>query len=159
MSTFELYILLVLPQIREALLTMSVLAAVGVGVAAFVFTLSSYVGFSYGDDDGSNALKARATGFKLWRILGWLSLPVLAAVVMPSTKIMLALIGWELGTSIEGIENIPANLVDYMNTLIEAEIGELATGAAEAVDAVESAAGAVESAAGAVESAVDAVQQ
>ena len=32
---------------------------------------------------------------------------------------MLALVGWELGSSIEGMEHLPANLVEYLNTMLE----------------------------------------
>ena len=137
MTTFELYILLVLPQIRDALLAISVIAAIGVGIAAFIFTLASYIGYAYNDSD--EAMQARKTGFKLWKTLGWLTLPILVSVFLPTTKIMLALIGWELGTSIEGIENLPASMVDYLNTMLEIEIADLKEGVESAADVVENA--------------------
>ena len=46
------------------------------------------------------------------------------SILFPDTATMLALVGWELGSSIEGIADVPANVVALVNELITEQLGD-----------------------------------
>ena len=108
MSTWELYFLLMLPSIRETILGLSVVTLIISAVGAFFFHLFAE------DDDRFSDWARMSIKVCLWSIPG-----IILASFIPTERMMLALVGWELGSSIEGMEHLPANLVEYLNTMLE----------------------------------------
>ena len=127
MSTFELYLFLIIPEVRTILMVGTWITLAICAIAAVVCAVQ--VADTAGDEKV-------VWNSRFWRTVK-IAIGGFGAVVLttflPTTKIMLALIGWHLGTSVEGIENLPANMVDYLNTMIEIEIEDLKSDAAEAV--------------------------
>lgn len=121
MTTFQLYILLILPEIKGMFFTMSLVGGI-ISLCTAVFS-----GISASD----NKSDTEKYGRHMRRVNVALRCTMAAITVMmltsfiPSTKIILALVAWELGSSIDGLANIPENLIEYLNLLIEAEIADL----------------------------------
>ena len=124
MSTFELYFLLaVLPQLSQAV-SIASFAAVAVMTIAVVFL--SVIGQAERTsrwEEIPPTSRETCMVERTKKIARFIPIPLFLPVLMafiPDLDAMLVIVGWELGTSIEGIENVPANAVDYIVSAIEA---------------------------------------
>ena len=120
MSTFLLYLLLILPSVKDAIAVMAVLTLVG----TVVFGL---VSFLYWSDDPCCTEKLREVWCKIVRILPY---PVGVLVLLsfvPDLPIILALIGWELAGSdvLASLADLPPKFAEYINAIIDRELLEL----------------------------------
>ena len=111
METWQLYLLIgVVPQLGEILFLVS---AVATGLVLAAVGVLYLIGWIEEED------KPREWGAKISK---WVAIPMAVnvfAAFFPSLQMMLVLVGWELGTSIEGIEELPANVVEYLGTALE----------------------------------------
>lgn len=125
MSTWELYFFLILPQLGGFL---GVLAGLG-GLGSIVLIVISFVSEndSYYNEEQR---KHRKIAMKEHRrklvpvLVISLFLAILVSLI-PTTRIMLALLAWELGSNVEGLSELPASSVEYLQELIQSELNEM----------------------------------
>ncbi|MCY4356854.1 MAG: hypothetical protein OXD01_04955 [Gammaproteobacteria bacterium] len=118
MSTFLLYCFLVLPQVAGFIYFMSACFMI-FGIAGIILTLVI-------EDDYNKNNHSKIKGHRkklIYLFFAGLVFSVAAAFV-PSTEKMAILIAWELGTSVDGIENIPARVVEYLNSYLTTSLNE-----------------------------------
>ena len=111
MSTFMLYWLLILPGVKKVLIGIGGIGLVG---ALFGALITSFIGHC---DDNE---KAKETARKIFKKSGWFLIPILFAMFIPDEKIMAWLIGWELAQNVEGLKNIPGELVETLRGSLDA---------------------------------------
>lgn len=128
MEAFTLYLLLTLPAVGTVLSLLSVLLLIGCCAAwlGYRISIADARSSSYDKSEAITRWEKELrewTGRAKYAICG-----ILIGALIPTTKTMLFVIAWYLGNSIDGIENLPENMVDYLNTLMENEIKELVGG-------------------------------
>lgn len=120
MNFVELYVLLViLPGIDDAFNVVAVLSLVGFVVATALFLVLTTAEDLWTDQDWTRG--ARKWGI---RVASVCFLFTAIAIVSPSEEQLQKIIGGYVVTNIEGIEQLPENLVDYANKFLEGESQE-----------------------------------
>ena len=109
MSTFELYVLLQLPLLREV--------AIGMFAVSIVASIVSGVAMTVTMNDDVEVFKMMKRVFK-WSIPCVAFFGLFMAFV-PDTKTVLALVAYELGGNIEGLSELPADLVGYLRNMLD----------------------------------------
>ena len=109
MSTFELYVLLQLPLLREV--------AIGMFAVSIVASIFSGFGAAMMATDEPESFIMLKKVFR-WAISGVAFFGLLMAFV-PDTKTILALVAYELGGNIEGLSELPADLVGYLRNMLD----------------------------------------
>ena len=106
MSTFELYLLMILPQI-----------GVGLGFTSFLLGVATVFAAApmLDDDDG--------VPFSYWRkTLGWGVACGVVALFIPNQEKVLILLGWTLAQDVEGLSSLPAETVTYLHEYMKHQI-------------------------------------
>ena len=120
MSTFMLYLLLVLPSVKAAftvIFTIFLVVSLGFcGISSLIFI---------DDLDGDDKIKM--IWGKLKYPIIWLAVGLGALAFIPTLPIIFALIGWELAGSdaFASFADLPPKFVEYMNALLDRELGKL----------------------------------
>ena len=109
MSTFELYVLLQLPLIREV--------AIGGFVVSIIVAVFGVVGMASSLDEDKDI-------YNMAKRIAKYSVPLvfffgMFMAILPDKGTMLALVAYELGGNIEGLSELPADLVGYLRTLLD----------------------------------------
>ena len=116
MDLLTIYLVLILPNFGAALAVIGGAgAAIGVG-----FSLSSLINgdCTYGDPEKKKAYFS--TGKKTFKITGMICAPlILMAILIPSNKQMMYMIGGYAATNVEGVEKLPKNIADAANKFLE----------------------------------------
>ena len=120
MSTFMLYLLLILPSVKAAF---TVITAVFLGVAVGFGCVSSLIFVDARDGN----VKIKDIWTKLKHPIIWLAVGLGALAFIPTLPIIFALIGWELAGSdaFASFADLPPKFVEYMNALLDRELGKL----------------------------------
>lgn len=102
METTTLYWFLILPSIKQMLLTLGGLGLVGFIVAG---------GFTcfIGAMEESERISKIGLGFL--KHSAWFVVPIIMAAFIPTEKMMYGLLGWELASNIDGIQHLPEELI------------------------------------------------
>ena len=120
MSTFDLYVLLMLPQIGFVLNTVS-------WIATAVLIISG--GFLYGcgkDYPENEEVIALGKRFMKWSFLPMVM--IFLSAFLPTEKVMYALVAWELGGGIDGMSSLPEQFVQYLSELMKEHVAEMTGG-------------------------------
>ena len=128
MTTFELYLLLILPEIRSGLLVAVAIIGVSLGILALCSFLNAAEWQGVYRDSPSAQVKGVEWLNRGWRSVGGF-LSMLTVFVLftaiPTQKVMIALIAWELGSSVDGLSELPVDFVEYLQEVISVEMKEL----------------------------------
>ena len=116
MTTFELYLLLTLPRIGTAFLTITMISMVC--LAAVVIVSACCASDVLDKEDPSYASHVARAWKGVWWVVGLMPLFVVFAFI-PTEKVVLMLIGWELMSSVEGLGELPADIVEYLRGLLQ----------------------------------------
>ena len=120
MSTFILYLLLILPSVKSTLMAITGAILGIVGIYAFGGTLTSFDA-----PDGEKLVS------KIWRntfkIAPWCLGMLILLAFIPSLQVVFALIGWELiGSNVlTDFSDLPPKLAEYMNIILDNELAQL----------------------------------
>ena len=109
MSTFELYVLLQLPLIREV--------AIGGFAVSAVFAAFGFVGMATSLEDAKEVynMAKRITKYSVPLVLFF----GMFVAILPDKSSMMALVAYELGGNIEGLSELPADLVGYLRNMLD----------------------------------------
>ena len=134
MNTFTLYLLLAAPGFANAIF------AFGVGASLLLFVIAGihYMGTSShpGDPDMSEEDRvcyARGIYLFKWALVAAITSTIVTGVV-PDKEVFYALAAWEVGSSVEGLPELPSHLVTYLDTLLSNELVELRAETAKIVE-------------------------
>ena len=119
MSTFLLYLLLILPSAKATLSTIAggLLAAI-VGYS-FIHTLCVV-------DDHDSLEKIRDIWRHAMKYAPWLIGTFVLLAFIPSLPIILALIGWEIASdAFAPLADLPPKLAEYMNAILDRELAKI----------------------------------
>ena len=119
MSTFEFYLLLLLPSIGHTLGVLAFLSGFGLIISTVAWIVSNL----------ENLGEACVSMWKrLFKIAACVFVPtVILATLMPSETQMGMLIAYELGSNVDGLTELPADVVEYLRALLDSVTGELAS--------------------------------
>ena len=107
MSTLELYMFLMLPEIGAA-----------IGFLAFCLFIITGVAFA-------PKLEGEAV-FPYWKkTCFWAIFLGTIAVLIPGRETMLVLLGWNMGSAIEGLDQLPKEIVEFIRAYLSNQMGEL----------------------------------
>ena len=120
MSTFVLYLLLVLPSVKASF---TLILTLGLVVSLAFGGFSTLIFIDVAD---SNEKIKRAWG-RVKRPIIWLALGLGAMAFIPTLPIIFTLIGWELAGSdaFASFADLPPKFVEYMNAILDRELGKL----------------------------------
>ena len=119
MSTFELYLLMLFPSIGKTAVLLSILTGIGCIISAVGWSISSTD--RLGDD-------IVAVWRKAFKIAACTFAPaVFLATLMPNEMQMAMLIAYELGSNVNGLSELPADVVEYLRALLDSVTGELSS--------------------------------
>ena len=127
MSVSTLYWLMILPNFADTLQATGVIIT-GLSI---IFLIFNFLQSNYAEDMSDRAAteddkkmhlrmltQSKALIGKSFKV-GLTALTTVALLeLVPSTKIMALLIGWEFGSQIEGLSELPADIVDYIRRII-----------------------------------------
>ena len=117
MTTFELYLLLQLPAIRELCRVFLVISA----TCCIPGAIGTVV--SHGEED---LAQWRGVWKKVLYIASAVaSISALGLAALPDTTTMLALVAYELGGNVEGLSAVPADLVEYLRAMLDQATAEI----------------------------------
>ena len=125
MSTFELYLLLLLPNIKVLFEVLAFIFGM-LGAVSIVGTIISF----------SERLEERAQNIWKKAIKICASVCIVSAIlttVMPSDRQIGMLIAYELGSSVDGLTELPSDVVSYLREHLRVATEEVADSAREAI--------------------------
>ena len=115
MTTFELYFLLILPRIFIPLCMISFLAGFGLLITGIGMFIGSHDHHKVDEDLKKYGVRCI-----------FLSVPIIILYILtflvPTERVMLALVAWELGSSIDGLNELPSEFVEFLKLTLQAHI-------------------------------------
>ena len=155
MTTLELYFWLVLPGVRGTSIGVFVTVAIACAIAAMVYGIGEAEDVDRGSEYRNLSPEKRQDLLvnrrrKKRLFIGCTAAATLLVVLVsfiPDRNTMYALVAWEIGQDVEGLSQLPADVVEYFRAFLEAQIGEIAQGEEAAEKVSEVAANLVEAAA------------
>ena len=120
MSTLELYIFLTLPGFAKGVIT-----ACGFVIGGCILTA---VGYAIARTDAHDADAKVEYGKSVTNYIKGAVAAVGVIVCMglvPTERVMYALVAWEMGSSVDGLAELPAKSVEYLNEMIDEQLQEI----------------------------------
>ena len=120
MSTFVLYLLLILPSVKATLTAITGAILGIVAVYAFGGTLTNFDA-----PDGEKIVS------KIWhntfKIAPWCLGMLILLAFIPSLQVVFALIGWELAGSdvFSNFSDLPPKMAEYLNAVLDQQLVEI----------------------------------
>ena len=120
MTPFELYLWLTLPAVGNA-------AGVALGIGTLVAIIFAGVSALYYIEEGEDPQVLKYCKRSL-AVAVLCASGCVATSIVPDRKTVLTVVGWKVGASIEGLSEVPSDIVEYIRELLAKELAELREG-------------------------------
>ena len=127
MSTLGLYFLLIIPQLKNLLGSLIFFSGFIFGGLTLFSSISYFADvMTWDEPNRPQRLEHKEHAVKWGKYLAGTTIPLsITSALIPTQKIMLILIAWYLGTGIEGITELPTEVVEYLRELLQNEVEKL----------------------------------
>lgn len=128
MDTFYLYLISIIPNLKEFGIGIFIFGSFAFFGALFIQGIVHEVGFVIDEEDNYQSKTDREWILryrKFRKICLWVTIPFIPFMLfVPSQEWIMAIVGYELLTRIDGVSELPAELIEFVRAMIEQHMPE-----------------------------------